>query len=119
MARRARNLRLDQEGRYHIRAQVAGPSGYYPLQEADNALQLVALLRHYTRLYFCSVLAFSIMGSHYHLVCRFEPFRQLSRQELLELLQQALRGLEALADRLEDKPAAFEAADRIGHRQPA
>jgi REP element-mobilizing transposase RayT len=84
MARRARNLRLDQEGRYHIRAQVAGPSGYYPLQEADNALQLVALLRHYTRLYFCSVLAFSIMGSHYHLVCRFEPFRRLSRQELLE-----------------------------------
>lgn len=82
MARRARHLRLDQEGRYHIRAQVAGPAGYYPLQQAENALQLLALLRHYTGLYFCSVLAFCIMGNHYHLVCRFEAYRRLGRKEL-------------------------------------
>ena len=35
------------------------------------------------------------------------------------LLQQSLRGLQPLADRLEDEAAAFEAADRIGQRQPA
>lgn len=82
MARRARGLRLDQGGRYHLRAQVAGPRGYYPLQQAENAGALLALLRHYTALYCCQVLGYCIMGSHYHLVCRFAAYRRLSREEL-------------------------------------
>jgi hypothetical protein len=87
MPRLPRNIRIDTDGLYHLRGQVAGPAGYYPLQIPENANQLLAIICRYTSLFFCQVVEFSILGNHYHLVCRFEAFRELSRQDLLALAQ--------------------------------
>lgn len=87
MARMPRRLDTDKEGRLHLRDQVAGPAGYYPLQKRENAAQLTEVIRHFTGLFFCQVVALSIMGNHYHLVCVFEAFRELTREELLRLAE--------------------------------
>lgn len=92
MARMPRGIELDQEGVYHLRAQAAGPKGYYPLQEEENARELTRIIRHYVGLYFCQAAGFEIMGSHYHLPVRFEPYRELAPQELLELAQRFYSG---------------------------
>lgn len=84
MARMPRGIELDKDGLYHIRVQVAGPEGYYPLQEKKNAQELTRIVRHYTQLYFCRVPAYDPMGDHFHLSCRFEAYRELSPEELLE-----------------------------------
>jgi len=87
MARMPRQLDTDKEGRLHLRGQVAGPAEYYPLQKAENAAQLLAILQHFTGLFFCQVVSLSILGNHYHLVCVFEAFRELSREELWRLAE--------------------------------
>jgi len=92
MPRMPRGIELDKQGVYHLRAQVAGPKGYYPLQEEENARQLTLIIRHYVGLYFCEAAGFEIMGSHYHLPSRFEPYRELTAQELLELAKRFYPG---------------------------
>ncbi|HUV14901.1 MAG TPA: transposase, partial [Acidobacteriota bacterium] len=87
MPRLPRQINMDEDGLYHLRGQVAGPAGYYPLQVAENADQLLAIICRYTNLFFCKVVELSILGNHYHLVCWFEAFRELSREELLVLAQ--------------------------------
>jgi len=87
MARMARNIDIDEEGRYHLRGQVAGPKGYYPLQQKENAEQLISIIQRFTGLYFCDVVSLVILGTHYHLICLFQAFRELSRETLLELAQ--------------------------------
>ena len=87
-----RGIELDQEGLYHLRAQAAGPKGYYPLQQPENAEQLLSIIRHFTSLYFCLVAAVEVLGSHYHLSCRFLAFRELSRVELAGLAQRFYPG---------------------------
>jgi len=84
MARMPRGIELDREGQYHLRGQAAGPKGHYPLQQEANAEKLLEIIRHFTALYFCAVAGLELMGSHYHLVCRFEAFRVLGPEELLE-----------------------------------
>ena len=88
MPRLPRQINLDADGLYHLRGQVAGTVGYYPLQESENALQLLAFIRRYASLFFCQVVDLSILGNHYHLVCQFEAFLKLSREELLSLAEQ-------------------------------
>jgi putative transposase len=85
MPRMPRGIELDQEGRYHLRGQVAGSAGYYPLQKKENARELTNIVRHYVGLYFCQAAAFEIMGSHYHLPVAFECYRKLSAQELRDI----------------------------------
>jgi putative transposase len=87
MPRMPRGIEIDEEGQYHLRGQVAGPRGYYPLQEKDNAEQLIAIIQRFTGLYFCVVAALEVLGSHYHLCCRFPAFRELSREELQKLAE--------------------------------
>ncbi len=84
MPRMPRGIELDEEGQYHVRGQVAGPKGYYPLQTKENAEELTSIIQHFTALYFCVVAGLELLGSHYHLVCLFQAFRKLSREELLE-----------------------------------
>jgi hypothetical protein len=82
-----RGIDIDEDGQYHLRGQVAGPKRYYPLQEKENAEQLLAIIERFTGLYFCVVAALEVLGSHYHLCCRFEAFRELSREELQKLAE--------------------------------
>jgi len=88
MPRLPRQIKTDSEGQYHLRGQVAGRVGYYPFQVRENADQLLATIRHFTLLFCCQVVELSILGNHYHLVCRFEAFRRLGREELLALARQ-------------------------------
>ncbi len=87
MARMPRGIELDREGQYHLRGQAAGRKGHYPLARKENARKLVEIIGHFTALYFCAVAGLEVMGSHYHLVCRFLAFRALSQEELLKLAQ--------------------------------
>ncbi len=87
MARLARNLNATAGGLFHVRGLVAGHIGDYPLQEPENALQLIFLIHHFCSLYFCSVAALNVLGNHYHLVVRFQAYRKLSRRRLLEIAQ--------------------------------
>jgi REP element-mobilizing transposase RayT len=43
---------------------------------------LIEIIEHFSRIYFCEVAAFSVMGNHYHLVMRFEAEREVSREVL-------------------------------------
>jgi len=88
----ARGIELDHDGLYHLRGQVAGPKGYYPLQEKENAEQLLAIIRHFAGLYCCVVAALEVLGSHYHLCCRFLAFQELDREQLLELAERFYPG---------------------------
>jgi putative transposase len=87
MPRLPRQIKMDADGVYHLRGQVAGAAGYYPFHDAENADQLLAIIRHFTSLFFCQVVELTILGNHYHLVCLFEAFRELSREELLAVAQ--------------------------------
>ena len=78
---------MDSDGLYHLRGQVAGSAGYYPFEVPENADKLLAIICRYTSLFFSQVVELSILGNHYHLVCLFEAFRKLSRQELLSLAE--------------------------------
>jgi len=78
---------MDEDGLYHLRGQVAGSKGSYPFNDRENADKLLSTIRHYTRLFCCQVVEWTIMGNHYHLVCLFEAFRKLSREELLAIAE--------------------------------
>jgi hypothetical protein len=88
-----RGIELDQEGRYHLRAQAAGPVGDYPLLEEAAACKLTEIIVHFTSLYFCLTAALEVMGSHYHLCCLFQAFRELSREELVKLAERFYPGV--------------------------
>lgn len=82
MPRMPRRIELDADGLYHLRGQVSGPAGYYPLQVPVNAEKLIEIIRHFCLLFCCQVVALEIMGNHYHLVLLFAPFRKLVFEEL-------------------------------------
>lgn len=87
MPRLPRQIQTDAEGQYHLRGQAAGRIGSYPFHHRENADQLLAIIRHFTALFFCQVVSLSILGNHYHLVCVFEAYRQLTREQLWEIAQ--------------------------------
>jgi hypothetical protein len=80
-----RGIKVDREGLYHLRGLIAGARSARPLQVKENAEQLLAIIKHFTSLYFCVVAGLQLLGSHYHLSCRFEAFRKLTDEELLAL----------------------------------
>jgi len=103
MARQARiKAPLGQEGVYHLRAQIAGVEGDYPLLDKEDATELVLLMLRYARLYYCDVAGFGLMGDHWHDVCRFEAFRPLSRDTLTELAERFYPGAYRPHDRWTD-----------------
>jgi len=111
MARMPRGIELDKEGLYHLRAQIAGPKNFRPLQRQENAKQMLAIMEHFTGLYFCAVAGLELLGSHYHLSCRFDAYRELDDQQR-----------RALAERFYDGPyrpyMAWKPTDwnRFNHR---
>ena len=83
MARTARFKVEGQEVFYHVYSRVAGSKGEYPLEEKAAQRELIHVINHYAKAYFCEVAAFSVMGNHYHAVLKFEEPRQVSREELM------------------------------------
>ena len=82
MARVARIKYSDRDSWYHLHSRVAGHRGDYPLLTGMARRRLIDTIEHFSRVYFCEVGAFSVMGNHYHLVVRFEAEREVSREEL-------------------------------------
>ncbi len=84
MARMAR-IKMDGEAAaYHLYGRMAGVKGEYPLTKPLCRKTLIDLIKHYSRGYCCEVAAYSVMGTHYHLVVQFEGYRTLSPDELRE-----------------------------------
>lgn len=82
MARMAR-IKVDGEAAaYHLYGRIAGVEGEYSLTKPLCRKTLIELVKHYAAAYYVQVAAFSVMGSHYHLVVEFESRRELSHEEL-------------------------------------
>jgi REP element-mobilizing transposase RayT len=82
MARVARLKYSEQDAWYHLHSRIAGREGEFPLSEAVPTRRLIETIEHFSRVYFCEVAAFSVMGNHYHLVVKFDGRRMVSREEL-------------------------------------
>ena len=72
------------DGWYHLYSCVAGRKGEYPLDDDRCREKLLGLIRFYSDSYCCGVASYAILGNHYHLVCRFDKPRKLSKAELWE-----------------------------------
>ncbi len=72
----------EEDAWYHLYSRVAAFKGEYPLAEAVPMRRLIAMIRHYSAIYFCEVAAFCVMGNHYHLVVKFDRPRAVDREEL-------------------------------------
>jgi len=84
MARTGRLKMAKFEAWYHIHARIAGHRGEFPLARPVVQRRVIETIEHFSRIYFCKVAAFSIMGNHYHLVIKFEAERPVGREELRE-----------------------------------
>ena len=67
---------------YHLYGRIAGVKGEYALTKPLCRKTLIDLIRHYAQAYCCDVAAYSVMGTHYHLVVQFEACRTQSPNEL-------------------------------------
>lgn len=79
--RKARQKSLE-DAYYHLTTRVAGAPDFYPFMDKPARRRLRRIIRHYVRIYATSLLAFQIMGSHYHAVLWMRCFTLLARQEL-------------------------------------
>ncbi|MFV2073340.1 MAG: hypothetical protein ACC742_11910, partial [Thermoanaerobaculales bacterium] len=55
----------EQDSWYHLHSRIAGHRGEYPLAEATPTRRLIETIEHFSRIYFCEVAGFSVMGNHY------------------------------------------------------
>jgi len=77
----ARKPRLKVEGVeawYHVRGQVAGSKTDFLLAHEGCQIMLMNIIKFYEKAYFCDVASYSIMGTHYHLIIKFLPFKNHS-----------------------------------------
>lgn len=81
--RRRRHLNPDTTY-YHLITRVAGKIGDYPLQDPEPRARLIDLIERYCSVFLAELAAWSILGSHYHLVARMHAYRELERAELLD-----------------------------------
>jgi len=70
------------EAWYHVYSKVVGRREEFPLSERLSTRRLINTIEHFSRIYFCEVAAFCVMGNHYHLVLKFEEPRPVPREEL-------------------------------------
>ena len=89
MARLPRLKVQEAVGWYHLWSRVAGWLDWLPFEEDPIVREkLLQTIRSYVSAYFCEAAGFCLMGNHYHLVVRFEEFREVSSEELYRRAQQ-------------------------------
>jgi putative transposase len=86
MPRNAR-FKLEDGGFYHLCARAAARHGEFPLAVPVVRHKLLELIQHYANAYFCKFAAVSVLGNHWHGVCRFDRPRKLSHKELKDRAQ--------------------------------
>ena len=82
MARMARIKFTDRDAWYHLYCRVSARRGEFPLSGVAPTRRLIETIEHFSRIYFCEVAGFSVMGNHYHLVVKFDAERTVGREEL-------------------------------------
>lgn len=83
--RMARLIDDTGEGWYHVYNRVACEKDRMPFDEITQAKETFEqYLNFYTEAYCCEVATYVVMGNHYHLVLRMEPFKEFSKDELKE-----------------------------------
>ena len=82
MARVARLKFSEQDAWYHLHSRIAGHRGDFGLSEVVPTRKLIETIEHFSKIYFCEVASFSVMGNHYHLVVKFEAALAVSREDL-------------------------------------
>jgi REP element-mobilizing transposase RayT len=109
--RKARQKSLE-DAYYHLTTRVAGLPDFYPFMDKPARRKLRWMIRHYTRIYAATLLAFQIMGSHYHAILWMRCFTVLARREL-ERRARLLWG-----DRMAERTARWtdEDWDRFNHK---
>jgi REP element-mobilizing transposase RayT len=85
----------EADGWYHLWNAAAGSKRAFPLQNDAARTEFISLLKFYASIYFCGVAAFETMGSHVHLVLRFDKPRPVTKEEL-ERRARALYGKKRL-----------------------
>ncbi len=76
---------LDDSGEawYHVYNRVACDKDKMPLSDREDARDaFVRYLNFYTAAYCCEVATYTVMGNHYHLILRMQPFKKLDRSKL-------------------------------------
>ncbi len=81
MPRIARFVSKNESLVYHVISRTALPG--LPIETADKDY-LLHLIRRYSKIFFVDVLGFSILGNHFHLVCRTYPEFQISEEQVIE-----------------------------------
>lgn len=71
-------------GWYHLCARVAGHLNWFPFEDRLAREKLLETIRKYLAAYCCDLAAYCLMGNHYHLILRFQPYRILSQEELFQ-----------------------------------
>ncbi len=84
MARMARIKVAGEDAAYHVYGRVSGEKGFYPLCKSLCRKTLIDMMKRYAKAYCCEIAAYSVLGTHYHLVLQFESYRKLSPEELRE-----------------------------------
>ena len=84
MARVARFKVGERDAWYHVHSRMGGREGEYGLADPAARRELIATIRHFSRIYFCEVAAFCVMGNHYHLVVKFDRACAVTRERLRE-----------------------------------
>ena len=79
--RRAR-VKSSETAFYHVLTRVAGAPRYFPLQRRQAWRKLLEMIQKCVEAYCCRLVAYQIMGNHYHLILYFDSYRRLSSAEL-------------------------------------
>lgn len=82
MARQPRFLIEDQDTCYHLIGRLAGPRDWCPLQDPEVAKIFFELFFKFLSVYFCDLVDYVLMGTHFHLILRFLKFKTVSSREL-------------------------------------
>ncbi|MBF0196431.1 MAG: hypothetical protein HQL32_01915 [Planctomycetes bacterium] len=70
------------EGWYHVYNRVACEKSQFPLSTIPDAREtFLRFLDFYSNIYCCEIATYAIMGNHYHIILRMQPYRQFSEEE--------------------------------------
>ena len=67
---------------YHVYSRTAGLKGEFPLDSKLCRRKMIDLVEYFSRVYCCSILGFSVMGNHYHIVLYFDEYQKMSKEAL-------------------------------------
>jgi len=83
---RVARIKVEGEGVYHLYNRIACYKGDYPFEQnkSEAKRKFVDILKFYAQAHCCEILAFTVMGNHFHFIAKFRDFKNLTRTELEE-----------------------------------